>query len=417
MNMENKHSNLLSASASGRQTANGILQFLQSLSVSNLTLDNWRQSLKSVLELITERFSADHAYILFENDDHKGLELFAGAQRNTEAGSVSTFSSAVIEKVIRTSRGVLVKDAMSCGDFFADPNFQRFNVKSVICVPVNGTIAPAGVIYLDSLQEQSSWDEEDLKLLDFVGGYVQLALEVAQLRRQNFENQQLIMAGQVTRHISHSVKNILQLVTGAAEVIDLGLRTNEIHRVKRSWNILKPSLKRIKKFMLDMLDFSRERPLELGPCQFNQVIQNAIDSLSAQMKRKKTKLHISFDRQIPTVQLDSERIYEMAANLILNAVDIVDSGTGVVTVQTKYLQQQDAVQFSVMDNGPGIAEEAKEKIFLPFQSGRNELATGLALAIVKKIAEQHRGRIGVEFEMGKGTIFRVVLPAKLIQTD
>jgi signal transduction histidine kinase len=417
MNMKNKHSNLSSASTTGGQTANGVLQFLQSLSVSNLTLDSRCQSLKSVLELITERFSADHAYILFENGNRNGLELFAGTQRNAEDGSASTFSGPLIEKVIRTSQGILVKDPINCEDFSRDPNFQKFNVKSVICVPVNGTITPAGVIYLDSLQEQCHWSEEDLKLLDFVGAYVRLALEVARLRQQSAENQQLITAGQVTRHISHSVKNILQLLTGAAEVIDLGLRTNDIPRVKRSWNILKPSLERIKKFMLDMLDFSRERPLELGPCEFNKVIQSAVDSLSAQLKRKKTKLHICVDRQIPTVELDSERTYKMAANLILNAVDNVDSDTGVVTVETKYLQQKNAVQFSVMDNGPGIAQEAKEKIFLPFQSGRNELATGLGPAIAKNIAEQHRGRIEIESEMGRGTTFRVILPAKLVQVN
>jgi len=416
MNRQNKHSSLSSASAAGGQTVNEILQFLQSLSASNLTLDSRRQFLKSVLEPITDWFSADHAYILFENGNRNGPELFAGTQRNAEDCSESTFSSPLIEKVIRTRCGILVEDAVKCEDLSGDPNFQRFNVKSVICVPLNGTITPAGVIYLDSL-EQCHWSEQDLKLLDFVGGYVRLALEVASLSRQSAENQQLIMAGQLTRHISHSVKNILQLLTGAAEVIDLGLRTNDIPRVKRSWNILKPSLERVKKLMLDMLDFSRERPLEPGPCEFNKVIQNAVDSLSAQLKRKKTKLHIRVDRQIPTVELDREQICKMAANLILNAVDNVDSDTGVVTVETKYLQQKKAVRFSVMDNGPGIAQEAKEKIFLPFQSGRNELATGLGPAIAKNIAEQHRGRIELESEMGRGTTFSVILPAKLVHTD
>jgi signal transduction histidine kinase len=224
-------------------------------------------------------------------------------------------------------------------------------------------------------------------------------------------------AGQASLKISHSVKNIIQLVSGSAEVIDFGLRTNEIHRVKRSWSILKPNLERVKKFMLDMLDFSRERHLELGPCEFNAVIQSAIESLNSQLKQKKTKLHIRIDQQIPVIELDGERIHEMAANLILNAIDIVDEETGVVSVKTKYLEGQNAVQLSVTDNGPGISEEAKEKIFQPFESSKNKLGTGLGLAIAKQIIEQHNAEIQIESEIGKGSTFKVILPAKVVSQD
>jgi signal transduction histidine kinase len=105
----------------------------------------------------------------------------------------------------------------------------------------------------------------------------------------------------------------------------------------------------------------------------------------------------------------------MAANLILNAIDIVDENTGTVTVETKYLQQENAVQLSVTDNGPGISEEAKERIFLPFESTKNKLGTGLGLAIAKQIVEQHKAKIEIESEVGKGATFVVTLPAKIIK--
>ena len=412
--MKNNHSNLTTAQTPSGQTADTILQFLQSLPLSNLTVDNHKETLNNALELIIEQFSADNGYILLKNND---LELLADAHKNAQTESTTTFSNALIGKVIQTKKEIIVKDAMNNQDFFGDPNFQRFNINSVICAPINGPDIPIGVLYLDSSNQQYSWNEQDLMLLDFVARYIKLAIDVVQLQQEKVKNQRLITAGQVSLKISHSIKNIIQLVLGATEVIDFGLRTNEIHRVKRSWDILKPNLERVRKFMLDMLDFSRERHLEPGPCQFNAVIQGAIESLKAQLKQKKTKLHIRIDQNIPVIELDSERIHEMATNLILNAIDIVDENTGVVTVETKYLQEQAAVQFSVTDNGPGISDEAKERIFLPFESTKNKLGTGLGLAIAKQIIEQHKAKIEIDSERGKGATFRVILPAKIIAQE
>jgi len=246
--------------------------------------------------------------------------------------------------------------------------------------------------------------------LDFIAGWLGLAIEVVNLQRQKDRNQCLITAGQVVLNISHSVKNILQLVSGAVEVLDFGLRTDQIHRVKRSWKILRPNLERIRKFTLDMLDFSKERRLELGPCEFNRTIQAAVESLQMHLKQKETKLHIRIDQKIPVIEFDSDGIHQMAVNLILNAIDIVDENTGIVTVETRLRAKEEGVELTVSDNAPGLADEEKEKIFLPLQSVRNKTGSGLGLAIVKKIVEQHKGRIEVQSEPAKGTTLRVILP-------
>jgi len=415
--MENNLTNLSTASTARGQTVDTTLQFLKSLPFSNLTGDNPEQSLKNILEAIVKHLSADNGYILVENKNDGGLEPSASAHNDTDAETVNTFSNAIADRVMKTNHSILAKDAMNNKDFFGDPNLQRFNIKSVICIPIRTGMTPTGVLYLDSLHQQSDWRQEDLKPLELVAQCLWLALEVVQLQEEITKNRRLVMAGQVSLKISHSIKNILQLILGATEVIDFGLRTNEIHRVKRSWDILKPNLERVRKFTLDMLDFSRERHLEPGPCQFNAVIQSAIESLNSQLKQKKTKLHIRIDQQIPVIELDGERIHEMAANFILNAIDIVDENTGIVTVETKYLQQENAVQLKVTDNGPGISQEARERIFLPFESTKNKLGTGLGLAIAKQIVEQHKAKIEIESEVGKGATFIVTLPAKILKEN
>jgi signal transduction histidine kinase len=269
------------------------------------------------------------------------------------------------------------------------------------------------VLYIDSTG-QCSWDNNHLELLQFMGLHLAVAVNNVTLQKQTAENRRLIATGNAALKLSHSVKNILQMIGGAVEVIDFGLRTNQIHRVKRSWDILKPNLARMKKYTLEMLDYSKERKLKLEPCDFNRVIQGAIESLKAQLKAKKSKLNIRIDRDMPTVELDSERIHEMALNLILNAIDIVDENTGIVSVETKYLADEQAISVDVTDNGPGITDDMKEKIFTPFESDKNKFGTGLGMPIAKQIVDQHGGRIDIETVKGKGTTFRIVMPAKLV---
>ena len=100
----------------------------------------------------------------------------------------------------------------------------------------------------------------------------------------------------------------------------------------------------------------------------------------------------------------------MALNLILNAIDIVDESTGLVSVETNFLPNEQAVQLSITDNGPGMTEEMKEKIFTPFESGKNKFGTGLGMPIAKQIVDQHKGKIEIDTKQGQGTTFRVILP-------
>jgi signal transduction histidine kinase len=308
---------------------------------------------------------------------------------------------------------MIVDNAMQNKDFPSDPQLQRFNIETAICVPLKANDTVSGVIYADSTQ-QCKWSQEHLQVLSLTGSLVGLTIDNCSMHSETKENYRLMQAGKATLNLSHSVKNILQMIGGAAEVIDFGLKSNQIHRVMKSWDILKPNLERLRKFTLDMLDYSKERKLELAKCDFNRVIQGSIESLQSQLKQKKSKLGIRIDQNIPGIELDSERIHEMSLNLILNAIDIVENTGGIVSVETKYLEQEQCILLSVTDNGPGMTDEMKEKIFTPFESDKNKMGTGLGMPIAKQIIDQHNGKIEIETTQGKGTTFNVILPAKIV---
>ena len=390
-----------------------VFEFLNSMDLSGLS-ENTEQTLKGVINTIAEYFGADHGYIIIMGQNHRPADV-VNIHRDGLDNSLVTASYTVIDSVMETGQGQFVTDAMNSEQFRGDSCFQRFNINKVICSTVKIDESVSGVIYIDSNNSECKWDNSHLTMLDLTGQFFGLSAQNIHLQAAKDENKRLVAAGKAILHLSHSVKNILQMVGGAAEVIDFGLRSNEIHRVKRSWDILKPNIERLKKFTLDMLDYSKERKLEPEACDFNRVIQGSIESLQTQLKRKNTKLQIRVDQNMPTVELDSERIHEMSLNLILNAIDIVDDANGVVNIETRYHEDTQEVELSITDNGPGMTEEIMETIFEPFESEKNKFGTGLGMPIAKQVIDQHSGRIEIDTKIGKGSTFRVYLPAKLVE--
>lgn len=383
---------------------------LKSINIGTLNHENFKSTLDDAVCKIVKHFDADNGYILLTNND--SFETIASKCNDTADEPLLTASVAAAQNVIDSGNAIIISDAMNNSDFQGEPNFQRFNITSVLCAPLGASGSPIGVVYIDSKTDK--WSNDELEQFRFISEHLGLAVNCVKIHEDTQENARLAETGKATLELSHSVKNILQMVGGAAEVIDFGLRTNQIHRVKTSWDILKPNLERLRKFTLDMLDYSKERKLELGECDFNRVIQGSIESLKSQLKQKKSKLHIRIDKNMPLVELDDERVHEMSLNLILNAIDVVEDVGGIVSVETKYLKDEGAVELSVTDNGSGMTEEIKKKIFTPFESGKNKFGTGLGMPIAKQIVDQHNGRIEIDSVEKKGSTFRVILPAKII---
>lgn len=389
-----------------------VFEFLNSMDLSGLD-ENIEETLKGIISIIAEYFGAEHGYIVLKGKGDQPADV-VNIHRDGLDSSLVTAGYDMIDSVMDTGQGILVTDAMSSEQCQKNPCLKRFNINMVLCTAIKTDETVSGVIYLDTSNTECNWDNEHFAMLELTGQFLGLSVKNVLLQAATTENRRLVAAGKATLQLSHSVKNILQMVGGAAEVIDFGLRSNEIHRVKSSWDILKPNIERLKKFTLDMLDYSKERKLELEDCDFNRVIQGSIESLQTQLKRKNTKLIIRVDQNMPIVELDGERIHEMSLNLILNAIDIVDDTKGVVNIETKYHKKTEEVELTIADNGPGMTEEIKKSIFQPFESSKNKFGTGLGMPIAKQIVDQHNGRIEIESEEGKGATFRVFLPAKVV---
>lgn len=136
----------------------------------------------------------------------------------------------------------------------------------------------------------------------------------------------------------------------------------------------------------------------------NDVISNIIDIIHIP---DNTKVYVN--KELPVINADKFRMQQLFQNIISNAVNYNDKPEG--TVEVDYEENETSYVFSIKDNGIGIAKENQVKIFNVFQSyvPSNEKSTGLGLSIVKKIVDMYNGKIWVESDLGKGTIFFIEL--------
>ncbi len=231
------------------------LQLIYDITGYSCRIENQEKFLEDALKLIADQFGADHACILSKQNSGR-LETLAKLSRHEQLDNLLTSSNTLIEETMTSGTAILLRNAMDDQDFHQDPDFQRLNINSVICSPLKTNSSAFGVIYIASSNPNCWWDDKEMKLFDFIAHYIALALENLYLSEETEKIKRI--AGNISRNMSHSVKNTLQIIGGAAETVDLALKTNQIDRVKRGWGILKSNLDKIQKFILDMLDYSKE---------------------------------------------------------------------------------------------------------------------------------------------------------------
>jgi signal transduction histidine kinase len=115
------------------------------------------------------------------------------------------------------------------------------------------------------------------------------------------------------------------------------------------------------------------------------------------------------DERAGTIAADLELLHKALSNLVLNAMDAMPNG-GSITLRTR--REDGKVTIEVADNGSGLTPEECERIFTPYYTSKQH-GTGLGLAIVQSVVSDHKGRISVQSEPGKGTTFVIELPDNL----
>jgi signal transduction histidine kinase len=216
--------------------------------------------------------------------------------------------------------------------------------------------------------------------------------------------------------MAHCVKNILHGLKGGSYMVNIGINNENKEKLTAGWNMVQRNIGRTAELVQDLLTYSKERKPEIAPCRPNEIAEEVVELMQGVAAEHKVTLETELSSDIGEVLLDQRSLHRSLLNLVSNAIDACrdDPNLGKshrVTLSTA-LGPDDSIQFDVSDNGSGMSDEVKAKLFSSFFSTKGPQGTGLGLLVTSKLVEEHKGTIDVESELNQGTRFRIRLPLK-----
>ncbi|MBW2646522.1 MAG: response regulator [Deltaproteobacteria bacterium] len=388
------------------------------------------RALKSIGEFIC----ADHGYVLLLSED------------GTRVDNAHEWSAKGIEPRTSKYKGLALKDfpllAEKIGnsenlhipcvaelpvEIKADNNLlQLQGIQSLIVTPMVSSKSVIGLLGFYSVREKQSWSDDMVALFKIVGEMFVNALERKRVEEEKkdmqiqlFRAQKMQAVGTLAGGIAHNFNNILAVLQGNAQLISMDLDPTNPH-----YELVKEIEKQTKlgaSLTRQLLGFAQGDVYEVQSVNINELVKQT--STTFGRTKKEIIIHRKFQEDLPFVESDTGQIEQVLMNLYINAVHAMPSG-GNLYLETRTIGHEEVqetpfrikpgnyVLISVTDTGVGMDKETRERIFEPFFTTRKMgRGTGLGLATVYGIIKAHGGYVEVESEKGRGTIFKLYLPA------
>ncbi|NLL61889.1 MAG: PAS domain S-box protein [Candidatus Atribacteria bacterium] len=243
------------------------------------------------------------------------------------------------------------------------------------------------------------------------GGMVVLIRDITRLKRLSEEinrNKRLVSLGQIASAIAHEIRNPLSSIRGLTQFLFQSCPDEEER--KGDLKIIMKEVDRLNQLINQVLDFSRPKKLNISHFSLSEMIKDLINLLKLKDREKAVQFQLSLESPVQSIFADQDQIRQVLMNIILNAIQAVDSqGKIVIDLQPSYYNGKEAVLISIKDNGAGIGEEELSHIFDPFFTTGGQ-GTGLGLSIAYNIIEAHQGSIAISSEQGRGTEVKIFIP-------
>ena len=230
--------------------------------------------------------------------------------------------------------------------------------------------------------------------------------ETKQLEQQIRSSEKLASVGKLAAGVAHEINNPLGGILNCIYNFRKGALSPA--RQEEYLVSIEDGLRRVQKIVRQLLDFSQQHEPEFSPSNINDVVEKVLVLTEHALAAKKIGLDKQLQRDLPALMVDRHMMEQVLMNLVLNAVQAIKDG-GAITIRTR--ARNGDCEVTVEDTGCGIPAHVLPHIFDPFftTKGTGE-GTGLGLSVSLGIVERHGGRIYVESEVGKGSVFTVCLP-------
>ena len=276
---------------------------------------------------------------------------------------------------------------------------------AVLCVPVHGEGRVLGALEL--LNKKGGYTDADERIAVLLAGQIGRALVRRQTREEEERRARLASIGQMIAGVLHDLRTPLTVISGYAEM--LGDETDRVVRAQFAKSIL-AQVDHVTAMQSETLAFVRgERSLFKRKVFLHTYFRDFEAQLKQEFSAAPKPIELKLDLDYTgTAKFDENKLTRALFNLARNSMDAMPDG-GRFTLHCS--RTDDVLLIRVSDNGPGIPEEIADRLFESFVTSGKKNGTGLGLALVRSIVEEHDGTVSFKSKVGKGTSFELRLPA------
>lgn len=242
---------------------------------------------------------------------------------------------------------------------------------------------------------------------------------VQEKTKQLIESERMAAIGETIAGLSHTIKNIASGLKGGAYVLEKGIELDEKEYLLQGWQMIKGNVEKIKNLSMDLLNYGKASELRLEMNDPNQPVREVVNLIKPNADAHGIDIIVDTSDRLKKFKFDAAAIHLCLINLITNAIDACKSDESPKPDEKKTIRiitkpaKGWGVEYQIIDNGCGMDDTVKEKIFESFFSTKGTHGTGIGLMMTKKIIDQHGGSIEVFSEKGKGTSFVIRLPMNI----
>lgn len=427
----------LSVDASDQQQQAALVQDVQNMSLLMGTLEGFltAKDQSGILSVISEGLKIlldiDRC-ICFLVDVEKGV-LF-GYIRDKEGRFVKKHSFAVS---LTMNKSLLVRSLLErkqLNSFTAaaqspltilDEQIIRLTGGAgIYCLPLNTNGDSVGVLVLAIQESDLPHLEHNEKLLKIFIHKGALALHLDYLKGsqlQDIQTKRADASSDLAKRVVHEVNNPLSIIKNYLKILELKLNGNGV--ATDEIRIINEEITRVSSLLKKLTDFSTDKVPPREIVDINALLTDIVKITKESLRRESdVKLTTNLKPHLPPVSAEKAGLKQVFINLIKNANEAMEEG-GNLFIRTRYFpppigsrhkngkrNAHGHVEIQIIDDGPGIPEEIKEKLFDPYVGSKEGEHAGLGLSIVYNIIKSFNGHIACKSIPGKGTAFRIELP-------
>jgi len=411
--------------------------------------------LNTIAQEMLSCFDADHASLMLLNKGAKTIKTITSAGRDSDIvkQAVIPIGESIAGYVIKSGEPMLLNGQVGSREFPGTPEKQR-NITSSICVPLKMGDKSIGVMNLNLVDRDRTFNENDLKPIAIFASSAAVAINDARLYQQitsfNTKLEQKILdrtreleaANRIKTNflssVSHELRTPLNAIIGFSKVLlDQNFGPLNDRQGKYTQNIA-DSGQRLDAIIDNILDVSKldagDLKLNISPFKVKTLMETSLASFNGEAQNRKLNFRLQVPDDVNDMEIDAdeEKLKQVTGNLVSNAVKFTPDD-GSITIGAKRISELeiegagssqtgsgDFLEISVTDTGIGISPEEQTEVFKDFFQANGSLTgktsgTGMGLSLAKRLVKLHGGTIRVEsdgFEKGCRFIFSIPFTAK-----